>query len=51
MTTLSIPYSPPHSGILIAVVAGCHLTPLSPVSEVLPLPAAEATRELSQVFL
>jgi hypothetical protein len=42
VTTLSIPRSPPRSGALIAVVAGCHWTSLSPLSEVLPLPATEA---------
>ena len=42
MTALSVLRSPPRSGVLIAVVAGCRWTPLSPLSDVLPLPAAEA---------
>ena len=41
MTALSVPRSPPHSGVFIAVVAGCRWTPLSSLSEVLPLLAAE----------
>ena len=45
MTALSVPCSPPHSGVFIAVVAGCHWTPLSPLSEVLPLLAAEADQD------
>ena len=42
MTTLSVLCSPPRSGVFIAVVAGCRRTPLSSLSEVLPLPAAKA---------
>ena len=45
MTALSVPRSPPHSGVFIAVVAGCHWTPLSYLSEVLPLPAAEVDHD------
>ena len=45
MTALSVLCSPPHSGVFIAVVAGCRWTPLSPLSEVLPLPAAEADQD------
>ena len=45
MTTLSVPRSPPRSGVFIAVVAGCRWTPFSPLSEVLPLPAAEADQD------
>jgi hypothetical protein len=45
VTALSVPYSPPCSGVFIAVVAGCHWTPLSPLSEVLPLSAAEADQD------
>ena len=45
MTALSVPCRPPHLGIFIAVVAGCRWTPLSPLSEVLPLPAAEADQD------
>ena len=33
------------SGVFVAVVAGCRWTPLSPFSEVLPLPAAEADQD------
>jgi hypothetical protein len=39
---LSIPRSPPNLGAFIVVVASCRWTPLSPLPEVLPLPAAEA---------
>jgi hypothetical protein len=39
---LSVPLSPPCSGVFIVVVAGCRWTPLSPLFEVLPLPVAEA---------
>ena len=45
MTALSVPRSPPRSGVFIAVVAGCRWTPLSPLSKVLPLPAAEADQD------
>ena len=45
MTALSVLCSPPRSGVFIAVVAGCRWTPLSPLSEVLPLPAAEADQD------
>ena len=45
VTALSVPRSPPRSGVFIAVVAGCHWTPLSPLSEVLPLLAAEADQD------
>ena len=45
MTALSIPRSQPRSGVFIAVIAGCRWTPLSPLSEVLPLPAAEADQD------
>ena len=45
MTTLSVLCSPPRSGVFIAVVAGCHWTPLSTLSEVLPLLAAEADQD------
>ena len=45
MTALSVPRNPPSSGVFIAVVAGCHQTPFSPLSEVLPLPAAEADQD------
>ena len=45
MTALSVLCSPPRSGVFIAVVAGCCWTPLSPLSEVLPLPAAEADKD------
>ena len=38
MTALSVLRSPRHSGVFIAVVAGCRWTPLSSLSEVLPLP-------------
>ena len=37
--------SPPHSGVFIAVVAGCRWTSLSPLSKVLPLPATEADQD------
>ena len=45
MIALSIPHSPPRSGVFIVVVADCHWTPLSPLSEVLPLLAAEADQD------
>ena len=45
MTALSISRSPSRSGAFIAIVAGCRWTPLSPLSEVLPLPAAEADQD------
>ena len=45
MTALSIPCSPPRSEVFIAIVAGCHWTPLSPLSEVLPFPAVEADQD------
>ena len=45
MTALSVPRNPPRSGVFITVVAGCRWTPLSPLSEVLPLPAAEADQD------
>ena len=45
VTALSVPRSPPCSGVFIAVVAGCRRTPLSPLSEVLPLLAAEADQD------
>jgi hypothetical protein len=44
VTALFILHSPPRSVAFIAVVASCHWTPLSLLSEVLPLPAAEAAR-------
>jgi hypothetical protein len=34
---MSVPRSPPCSGILVAVFAVCHWTPLPPLSTVLPL--------------
>ena len=40
VTALSILCSLPRSGVFIAVVAGCRWTPLSHLSEVLPLPSA-----------
>jgi hypothetical protein len=43
VTVLSIPHSPPRSGAFIAVVAGCNWTPLSPLSEVLSLPATKVS--------
>ena len=45
MIALSVLCSPPCSGVFIAVVAGCRWTPFSPLSEVLPLPAAEAYQD------
>ena len=45
MAALSVPCSPPRLGVFIVVVAGCRWTPLSPLSEVLPLPAAEADQD------
>ena len=45
MTALSVPRSRPRSGVFIAVVAGCHWTPLSPLSEVLSFPAVEADQD------
>ena len=45
MTTLSVLCNPPRSGVFIAVVAGCCWTPFSPLSKVLPLPAAEADQD------
>ena len=45
MTALSVPCSSPRSGVFIAVVASCRWTPLSPLSEVLPLSAAEADQD------
>jgi hypothetical protein len=45
VTALSVPRSPPRSGVFVAVVAGCRWTPLSPLSEVLPLPAAEEDQD------
>ena len=41
MTALFVLRSPPRSGVFIAVDVGCCWTPLSSLSEVLPLPAAE----------
>jgi len=43
VTALSISCSPAHSGVFIAVVADCRWTPLSSLSEVLPLLAAEVS--------
>ena len=45
MIALSVPRSPPCSGVFIAVVVGCRWPPLSSLSEVLPLPAAEADQD------
>ena len=45
MTALSVPRSPPRLGVFIAVVAGFRWTPLSSLSEVLPLPTAEADQD------
>ena len=42
---LSVLRSPPRSGVFIAIVAGCHWTPHSSLSEVLPLLAAEADQD------
>ena len=36
-------HSPPRSGVFIAVVAGCRWTPLSSLSDVIPLLAAEVS--------
>ena len=44
-TALSVVCRPPRSGVFIAVVAGCRWIPLSPLSEVLPLLAAEADQD------
>ena len=45
VTALSVPRCPSHLGAFIAVVAGCRWTPLSPLSEVLPLLAAEVDED------
>ena len=45
VTALPILRSPPRLGVFIAVVVGCRWTPLSPLSEVLPLPATEADQD------
>jgi hypothetical protein len=37
VTDLSVPRSPQHSGVFIAVIVVCHSTPLSSHSAVLPL--------------
>ena len=42
---MSVPRSSLCSGAFIAVVVGCRWTPLSPLSEVLPLSAAEADQD------
>jgi hypothetical protein len=44
MTAMSVPLSPPHSGVFIAVVASCRWTPLSPLFEVLPLLASKVAK-------
>jgi hypothetical protein len=48
---LSVLRSPPCSGAFIAVVAHCHWNPLSPLSEILPLPAAEVARVVKSSIL
>ena len=45
MTALSVSCSPPRSAVFIAVAASCRWTPLSSLSEVLPLSAAEADQD------
>ena len=45
VTFLFVPCSPPCSGAFIAAVADYRWTPLSPLSEVLPLLAAEADQD------
>ena len=45
MTALSALCIPPHSGAFVVAVVGCRWTPLSPLSKVLPLPAAEADQD------
>ena len=45
MTALSVLCSPPRSDVFMAVVADYRWTPLSPLSEVLPLPATEADQD------
>jgi len=45
VTALSVPFSPPYSGVFIAVVVG-RWTPLSSLSEVLSLSAAEVSSDL-----
>ena len=45
MIALFVLCSPPRSGVFIEVVVGCCWTPLSSLSEVFPLPAAEADQD------
>ena len=45
MRVLSVLRSPPHLGVFIVLVTGCRWTSLSSLSEVLPLPAAEADQD------